>query len=117
MYKVVDNRRRETLLPIMRKYVVQGSIMHTDHFRPYWSIARWTPHQTVNHSQGFKDPETGTHTNYIEGSFGNLKLDLRRHKGIRREHMQSYLDEYVFRKCFGSDLPTITKAVGHFWRA
>ncbi len=46
-------------------------------FRPYWVLNSWTPHRMVNHSRGFKCSETGTHTNYIEGSFGNLKNNLR----------------------------------------
>jgi hypothetical protein len=38
-------------------------------------------HRTVNHARHFKDPETGAHSNHIEGMWAVLKNELRRRFG------------------------------------
>ena len=39
-----------------------------------------------------------THTNTIEGFFGNLKTGMRgAYKHVSRRYLQSYLDEYAWR--------------------
>jgi hypothetical protein len=38
-------------------------------------------HRTVNHAKHFKDPETGAHSNHIEGMWAVLKNELRRRFG------------------------------------
>jgi transposase len=51
----VPNRRAETLLKIIKKYVHVGSIIYTDMFASYNGLERELGHLhfTVNHSQGF----------------------------------------------------------------
>lgn len=51
----------------------------------------------INHSSGVY-VEGETHTNTIEGFFGNLKTGMRgTHKLVSRKWLKSYLDEYAWR--------------------
>ncbi|KII70970.1 putative transposase-like protein [Thelohanellus kitauei] len=65
----VPDRTEATLLGIIRTHVLPGSIIMTDCFRSYHNLNEFYTHFTVNHSNTFKDPETGAHTN----SRGNLE--------------------------------------------
>jgi hypothetical protein len=58
-------------------------------------------HLTVNHSVTFKDPETGAHTNTIEGTWFHVKRSLPKH-GTRKHLLASYFAEYMWRKKFYS---------------
>ncbi|GFW51584.1 DDE_Tnp_IS1595 domain-containing protein [Trichonephila clavipes] len=61
-------------------------------------------HLSVNHKMYFKDPETGAHTNSIEGSWSAIKKSLR---GIRRcvDQFDSYFAEFLRRKLKRSSNP------------
>ncbi|KFD49785.1 hypothetical protein M513_09252 [Trichuris suis] len=56
----VEDRTRDTLLPIIRDHVRLGTTIMTDRWRAYNSLSRvgYTDLQ-VNHSENFVDPETG----------------------------------------------------------
>lgn len=55
-------------------------------------------HQWVNHSRNFVDPITGAHTQTIEGVWENrIKVHLKRMRGIKKEMVASYLDEFLWR--------------------
>ncbi|CEF59298.1 Transposase, ISXO2-like domain-containing protein [Strongyloides ratti] len=72
----VEKRDSETLLEVIKKHVKPGSIIHTDFWQGYErieDILRFK-HYTVNHGVNFKDPETGVHTNTIEGTWNGFKL-------------------------------------------
>ena len=66
---VVENRDAATLLPLIRKYIRPGSIKYSDKWAAYRSIPEMEGcdfgYQSVNHSEYFKDPETGVHTKMI----------------------------------------------------
>ena len=52
--KVIKNAKAETLLPIIRKRVIPGSVVYTDQFGAYNTVAanrRYT-HKRINHSHG-----------------------------------------------------------------
>jgi hypothetical protein len=54
-------------------------------------------HETVNHSQYFKDPNTGVHTNSIEGTWKGLKRNVPiTHR--TREYMGNELYEFIWRR-------------------
>ena len=60
-------------------------------------------HFTVNHSQAYVDPDTGVHTNTIEGTWNGIKLNIgssNRRKGV----INSYLLEYIWRKKYSKHL-------------
>jgi hypothetical protein len=72
----VPNRSSDTLLNILVNHVRPGSIVMTDLWRGYTNLVAQlgVEHQTVNHSTDFVNPEDGTCTNTIEGTWNGMKL-------------------------------------------
>ena len=59
--------------------------------------ATYLDHRVINHSAGLY-VDGDTHTNTIEGFFGNLKTGMRgAYKHVSPRYLQSYLDEYAWR--------------------
>lgn len=56
----VDDRTRETLLNIIKKWILPGTTIMSDMWRAYDCLNHeGFTHLTVNHSMNFVDPETG----------------------------------------------------------
>lgn len=106
----VPNRSAETLLRVLVRNVAPGSIIWSDLWRGYANLeAQGFTHQTVNHSENFVDPETGTCTNAIEGAWSRVKYFLRKKGVMHKQNSSSYLDEYMWRRLFqDSEHPGIT---------
>jgi transposase-like protein len=76
--EVVEQRDAATLLDVISRHVAAGSIVHTDLWRGYAQLEAQLDfqHRTVNHSQHFVNPDDGTHTNTIEGTWNGIKLKI-----------------------------------------
>ena len=99
--QIVDRRDRKTLLPIIKEHVASGSTIYSDGWGAYYTLSgEGYIHDTVNHSVEFKS-ESGCCTNTIEGLWGNVKLKIKKMKGIYPDHLQAILDEYVYRYRYG----------------
>lgn len=62
---------------IIEKYVKKGTAIYTDKWRRYSNLKNTGyKHRTVNHKKHFKNPETGVHTNTIEGTWNGLKQSI-----------------------------------------
>ncbi|KCZ76090.1 hypothetical protein H311_02917 [Anncaliia algerae PRA109] len=73
----VPDRKKETLIDILKKYVYKESIIYSDSFRSYSSIKNeFAAHYMVNHSLYFVDPQTKVHTNTIEGNWNGVKQTI-----------------------------------------
>jgi transposase-like protein len=95
--KVVVDRNKETLLPIIHKTVEHASVIMTDEYNAYKDLRKNYVHFKVNHSA--KEYVRGmAHTNGIENFWSHLKRGL---DGIyhwcSKEHLQSYVDEFTLR--------------------
>jgi hypothetical protein len=53
-------------------------------------------HMSVKHSLHFKDPETGVHTNTVEGMWNQVRRTLPKF-GTKKEYYRAYLEEFVIR--------------------
>ena len=60
-------------------------------------------HLSVNHSKNFVDPDSGAHTNTIEGVWALVKKKLKWMCGTLYEYIPSYLDEFTWFRNFGKD--------------
>ena len=59
----LKRRDKDTLLPIIRAYILPGTRMTSDKWKAYDCLQdKGYQHLTVNHSLNFVDPYTGAHT-------------------------------------------------------
>ncbi len=100
----VPDRKRKTLLPIIHKYIGKNSQIHSDMWKAYWILAPdGYIHRMVNHSETFKDYESGVHTNTIEGIWKWAKISVQKGGGCKDHQLQEKLDEFAFRKTYLKD--------------
>ena len=97
--EVVPDRSGDTIAHVLGRHIAEGSILHTDCWRAYGTVASiyGLEHCTVNHSEGFKDGETGVHTNHVEGT----NFAIKRTVPIRNRtasFLPLYLSEFVWRR-------------------
>ena len=96
-FRVVEARKKESLLPIIRDWVLPGSSVISDCWSAYKCLEdEGFQHLSVNHSLNFVDPETGAHTNSIEGTWSAIKRDMPRN--YDKNHFDSYLGESMWRR-------------------
>jgi len=92
----VERRDAESLENVISTYVRPGSIIHTDCWRGYGFLRDTdeVTHRTVNHSKHFKDPETGVHSNTIEGTWAAVKSSIAKRyrcgEGVE-EHLKTFI--------------------------
>ena len=95
---VVPNRTGATLLKIIKERIAPGSIIISDMWKGYTRISqlkqKYFEHETVNHSETFKDPTTGACTNVIEGAWQGL-LKSKIHV---RNYQKACLGHYLHRR-------------------
>lgn len=96
---VVPDRTGKTLLEFIKDHVEEGTTIHTDKWKGYDRLSEeGFEHFTVNHTENFVDPETGSSTQIIERLWRDLKLPLKRYNGIPREDVDLFLCEFVWRR-------------------
>lgn len=81
--EIVEDRSRNTIIEILRRKIAPGSTILTDMWRGYLNLETICVdlgfrHITVNHSENFVDPETGAHTQTIEGMWSVIKRKIRK---------------------------------------
>jgi hypothetical protein len=96
----VPDRSAATLIDVIDRFVLPGSILYSDCWGGYNTQqleALGITHLTVNHSLHYKDPVTGVHTNTIEGTWAGLKLVIpkRQRSGAK---VDDHLDVFVWRR-------------------
>ena len=98
---VVPNRRAETLIPLIRKYVKPGTVVFTDHFLAYWDLQNGYEHFTVVHKKRFvtylffrNQVVLKVTTNHIERVWVEMRKDLR---GVKKEDVERRLREVPYR--------------------
>ncbi|KAK9972405.1 hypothetical protein ABG768_025712 [Culter alburnus] len=87
--RLVEQRSRDHLIPIIARHVRQGSTILSDEWRPYRRAltTHGYTHYTVNHSRWFVDPIHGGHTQNIERAWSTYKSQVWRLRGNRTEKL------------------------------
>lgn len=94
-------RNKETLIPLIQKFIRPGSTVYSDSWRAYNSLGEeGYRHWCVNHSVNFVDPiDKEIHTQNVERMWRDVKAYIRR-PGIRPKYMKQYIARYLFLKNF-----------------
>lgn len=97
--KLVPNRRKETILRVMREFIKRNSIIVTDGYPSYPPAVHdfESVHIIVNHSEGFRNND-GYTTNYIENVWSHFKTEYRSRHGLPHSQIELFIEEFVFRK-------------------
>jgi hypothetical protein len=96
----VEDRSSATISSIVSTHVRPGSVILTDLWKGYACIQKEFDvydHITVNHSMHFKDPDTGAHTNTIEGTWNGLKMKIKP-RNRNKDSIDMHLFEFIWRR-------------------
>ena len=101
----VPDRGGRTLMNVLSRHILPGSVILTDLWRGYSALAETlgVEHRTVNHSETFVNPIDGTCTNTIEGTWNGVKLSMSARKRTG-ELAQDCLWEFIWRRKHHDDL-------------
>jgi transposase-like protein len=97
--KHVKNVTAKTLVGLIRKHVVPGSVVYTDEYNAYNTVAKGKRyiHKRIKHSSGIY-VRGDIHTNTVEGLWSLIKRGIGGvYHSVSPDNLQSYLDEYCFR--------------------
>lgn len=104
--QVVADTKSDTLYCLIRRHIAEDSIIYTDGWG-YGDISKHYSQKSVDHGSGFYgttviDMNTGAvtkvNTNSIENAWTHLKrMVIGTYYKISKRHLQSYVDEFVFR--------------------
>jgi transposase-like protein len=95
--KVIEDRTKDTLLPIVHKTVEPNSVIMTDEYSAYNDLSKHFQHHTVNHSAK-QYVNAMAHTNGIENFWSHLKRGIDGiYHSVSKGHLQSYVDEFTLR--------------------
>jgi len=96
--QLVEDRTAQTLLPIIQRFIRAGSTIFSDRWAAYNQLTNLGYlHTTVNHSENFVDPATGTCTNAIEAYWSRVKRNIRLHWLSDRDQLPLRIDEFLWR--------------------
>jgi len=97
----VPNRNRTALYNLIHTHILPGSLIRSDKFSSYFTIEQieghFYEHEMVNHSETHVDPDTGCHTNTIEGTWNGVKVGVPVRKRTWK-HVQNCLHEFTWRR-------------------
>ena len=101
LFFIVPNRRAETLVPIIRKYVRPGSVIFSDKWAAYSQLGREYRHFVVVHERRFVQYSffqgnvvVKCTTNHVERLWVEMRKYLR---GVERSEIQRRIDEVPYR--------------------
>jgi transposase len=97
--KIVPDVKRASLLPVIKKSVRKGTVIHTDHLHTY-HVLRYEgfTHDRVNHNAGEYVNSRGSHVQTIEGFWAQLKRAINgTHIHVSGKHLWKYAKEAEYR--------------------
>ena len=96
---VVENTNRDTVLPIISKFVEKSSTVFTDELNSYSHLAEMGyDHKICNHGSLQFVVGGEVYTNNIEGFWSHFRRMISGcYHDVSDEHLQSYIDEAVYR--------------------
>ena len=116
----VPDRSAKTLMIEIKKHIKKGTTIYSDSWRAYKTKElekAGFEHFKVNHKYNFVNPDSGVHTQTVERLWGSAKWRNKKQRGTKREFLESYLAEFMWRKQLaGSDVfKALMEAIAAFW--
>ena len=96
----VRQRNHQCIIPIIQRKVGRGCQINSDGANVYKILSRLGmdyDHRIVIHETNFVNPTDGTHTNWIENLWSNMKAKLKSLRGSQNKMLDGHLDEFVYR--------------------
>ena len=94
----VHNCKESTLIPIIKKWIKPGSIIHSDCWKAYSKLSKiGYTHVTVNHSKEFVNKSSAACTNAIKSDWRHAKLKMPSYGTHIGDHA-CYLAEFMWRR-------------------
>ena len=82
----VQKRDFINVIPLITRHVEAGATIHSDGAKVYKCLDSMNyVHKTVIHKDNFVNPNDGSHTNWIENFWSNLKYKLKLVKGSQKK--------------------------------
>lgn len=101
--RMMADVKQATIGPLIKRTVVNGSIVYTDEYDIYSRLDEWGyDHKTVCHARSeYARDDDGdgfceVHVNTLEGFWSLLRSWLRPHRGISQEKLPLYLGFFEF---------------------
>ena len=100
----VPDRTAATLIPLIQANVVPGTTIISDEWPAYKCLPRYGyPHQMVNHTLHFVDPQTGVNTQLIESTWLHVKKSFPDYSiRAKSKTYASYLYQFCYFKLLKS---------------
>ena len=110
--EICDDRKAETLIPIITSTVRPFSTIFSDQWKAYNTLSYYGfNHYTVNHSRNFVEPNTGANTQKIEGTWNIIKQFLDKNGLKDRNNLELYVHEWCFRRNIDNTFDKCWKAI------
>ena len=104
----VHNRKATTLLPLIKKWIAPGSIIHSDSWKAYSGLTKiGYTHVTVNHSKEFVNRDNAACTNAIESDWRHAKVHMPSYGTHLGDHA-GYLAEFMWHRKHSDDAKFMT---------
>ena len=94
----VDNTRAETLMPIIKQFVAENTVIYTDELNSYNRLSKENyAHSVVHHNEN-EFVVGDVFTNTIEGFWSHFKkMVFGIYHSVSKKYLQRYIDEEVYR--------------------
>ena len=108
----IPDRTQETLETMIKRWVLPQTIIITDSWKSYAHLDELGfYHYEVNHSQNFVSPQTGAHTQRIEGMWRWLRTQCHE-GGSGYPDLDFRLSAFLYRRCINQDIEAFIKDLG-----
>lgn len=94
---VIPDKTKNTLIPIICDQVATNSIIWTDELSTYKCLRQYGfNHDFVTHKYFFLNSETGVNSQAVESFNNELKLEIKKRKGVETIKRDKFLIEFCF---------------------
>lgn len=95
--QIIPNKEANSIIPIICGQVIAGSTIWSDEHKSYMKLGlKGYSHGTVCHKYEFINKSTGVNTQAIESFHNELKLEIKRRKGVHINERERFLKEFCY---------------------